>query len=146
MSSSKGTVAEHQRIVVAAFITQDGRVLLAKRAGGKAIAPGKWHLPGGHVEFGEQPDNALARELMEELGVVVRVGPPIHVFSYLWDHTHTVGIVFRVELSGDASSLRWNPLDIQSIEWVSASDLRNYLQQDDHNLVAAEVGLRDRVL
>src|SRR4051794_40893959 len=45
--------SSQQRIVVAGFILDHGQVLLAKRATTKTLAPGKYHLPGGHVEFGE---------------------------------------------------------------------------------------------
>jgi len=57
--------------VVAAVLTQpDGRVLLAQRPPGKVYA-GYWEFPGGKVEPGESLDTALARELQEELGIVV---------------------------------------------------------------------------
>ena len=57
--------------VVAAVLTQpDGRVLLAQRPPGKAYA-GYWEFPGGKVEPGETLEAALARELHEELGIVV---------------------------------------------------------------------------
>lgn len=60
--------------VVAAgvLLSQDGqRVLLAQRPPGKSQA-GKWEFPGGKVEAGEQPDEACARELLEELDLVVQ--------------------------------------------------------------------------
>ena len=57
--------------VVAAVLTQpDGRVLLAQRPRGKVFA-GYWEFPGGKVESGEALEDALARELHEELGIVV---------------------------------------------------------------------------
>jgi 8-oxo-dGTP diphosphatase len=58
-------------VVVAAALTQpDGRVLMQQRPVGKAHA-GLWEFPGGKVEPGEAPAAALARELAEELGIVV---------------------------------------------------------------------------
>ena len=63
--------AQNELIVVAAVLTQpDGRVLLAQRPPGKVYA-GHWEFPGGKVEAGESLDAALARELHEELGIVV---------------------------------------------------------------------------
>lgn len=131
-----------QRIVVAAAIVVLDRVLLAKRAGGKSIAPGKWHLPGGHVEFGERPEEALRRELAEELGVVARVGMPVHAFSYLCADVHTVGIAYLAALEGDALVIRPNPRDFDSTQWVVAADLGHFLPADDHNFIAAERALR----
>lgn len=54
---------------VGALLLRDGRVLLGLRALHKRLAPGRWDLPGGHVEPGETPEQALWRELAEETGV-----------------------------------------------------------------------------
>jgi 8-oxo-dGTP diphosphatase len=66
----------HRRteIVVAAMIVDDeGRILIAERPEGKFMA-GWWEFPGGKVEFGERPEDALAREVREELAIDVEVG------------------------------------------------------------------------
>jgi 8-oxo-dGTP diphosphatase len=57
-------------VVACALIDADGRVLLAQRPPGRAMA-GLWEFPGGKVEVGEQPEQALIRELAEELTIVV---------------------------------------------------------------------------
>jgi len=61
--------APEQHVVVTAALRRDGRVLLAHRSPGRAFYPDAWDLPGGHVEPGEEPREALARELGEELGI-----------------------------------------------------------------------------
>ena len=134
-----GTV---QRIVVAAFLNQGEACLLAKRAARKRIAPGKWHLPGGNVEFGESPAKALARELDEEFGVEVTVGIPVWTFSYLWEAEHTVGIVYYASLFPPVQDLQWNEAEFQACEWVMEADLGSYLPMDDHNFLAAKAGFR----
>jgi 8-oxo-dGTP diphosphatase len=60
--------------VVGAAIIRDHRCLVAQRGPAMSL-PGKWELPGGKVEPGEQPDVALAREIEEELGLRIAVGP-----------------------------------------------------------------------
>jgi 8-oxo-dGTP diphosphatase len=55
-------------VVACALVDPDGRVLIARRPEGKAHA-GLWEFPGGKVEPGERPEQALVRELREELGV-----------------------------------------------------------------------------
>lgn len=59
-------------VVAAALINDDGEVLLAQRPEGKRLA-GKWEFPGGKVEAGESPEQALKRELHEELGIDVSI-------------------------------------------------------------------------
>ncbi|MEJ5945017.1 NUDIX domain-containing protein [Pseudokineococcus basanitobsidens] len=67
-----------EHVVVTAALRRDGRVLLVHRSPGRSFYPGVWDLPGGHVEPGEDPCAALARELAEELGVDAEVhGPPV---------------------------------------------------------------------
>ena len=129
-----------QRVVAAAFLHDGDEVLLARRAAGKAIAPGQCHLPGGHVEFGEHPAAALVRELREELGIVAAVREPLWVFHYAWETSHTVGVVFRVPLPGDRTSLRWDSADLADCVWVKEDALSNYLLPEDHNFLAARAG------
>jgi len=57
-------------VVAAALLDSEGRILLQQRAPGRAMA-GLWEFPGGKVEPGELPEDALARELDEELGIGV---------------------------------------------------------------------------
>src|SRR5436305_13950992 len=59
--------------VVAALILKDGKVLVCQRTRHQSM-PLKWEFPGGKIEEGEQPRDALRRELEEELGIDARVG------------------------------------------------------------------------
>lgn len=58
-------------VVAAALVDPDGRMLIAQRPEGKAMA-GLWEFPGGKIEADERPEDALIRELAEELGIAVR--------------------------------------------------------------------------
>jgi 8-oxo-dGTP diphosphatase len=60
-------------VVAAAIIVEHGRVLLTQRKPGTHLG-GLWEFPGGKVEDGEDPKDALARELREELGIEALVG------------------------------------------------------------------------
>jgi 8-oxo-dGTP diphosphatase len=57
--------------IVAAVLVRDGRALLCHRSSDRKWYPDVWDLPGGHVEPGETPPKALARELEEELGILI---------------------------------------------------------------------------
>ncbi len=67
-------------VVACALIDPDGRVLIAQRPAGKSMG-GLWEFPGGKVEPGERPEEALIRELSEELGIVVKE-PCLAPFSF----------------------------------------------------------------
>ena len=57
-------------VAACALIDADGRVLLARRPPGRPLA-GLWEFPGGKVEKGERPEQALIREMSEELGITI---------------------------------------------------------------------------
>ena len=75
-------VQEHR--VVAAVLRAGHQVLLCHRSPGREWYPGVWDFPGGHVESEEQPEQALRRELLEEVGVdigIVRQEPVLHLID-----------------------------------------------------------------
>lgn len=67
---------EHHEVVAGALV-RGGRVLLCHRHPARRWYPDVWDLPGGHVEPGEDPVTALARELREELGVEAAPDPTV---------------------------------------------------------------------
>ncbi|MFF2887330.1 NUDIX domain-containing protein [Paenibacillus sp. NPDC057967] len=60
-------------VVVKAIIIRDGKVLLMRRSDEDQVAAGEWETPGGKVDFGEQLESALIREVMEEAGIEITV-------------------------------------------------------------------------
>jgi alanyl-tRNA synthetase len=72
VSEPTHVTADGRRVVVAAAVERDGRLLAARRTRPASVAGG-WELPGGKVEPGEDPSNALVRELREELAVDAEV-------------------------------------------------------------------------
>jgi 8-oxo-dGTP diphosphatase len=81
--------------VAAAVIERGGEVLLAQRPTGKACA-GYWEFPGGKLERGETPRDALDRELHEELGLRVRDAAPWLTQRFVYPHAHVELHFFRV--------------------------------------------------
>jgi 8-oxo-dGTP diphosphatase len=105
--------------VVAALIQRpDGRFLLAQRPAGKVYA-GYWEFPGGKVEPDEPLEQALARELHEELGVDVRRAYPWIVQRYRYPHAHVQLHFFRV-LAWDGEP---HPKEDQRLAWAALGDL-----------------------
>jgi len=106
--------------VGAAVVVRDeaARVLLVKRGEG-ASRPGRWSVPAGFVDYGEEVRAAAARELLEETGLVAEIGDVIHVASNFHDPEKlTIGIWFACRVVGgelaagdDATDARFFPLD-----------------------------------
>jgi 8-oxo-dGTP diphosphatase len=113
-----------QRIVVAAAIVLDGRVLGARRTAPPAVA-GQWELPGGKVEPGESDRDALVRECREELGLEVAVGellgtcdigPDLQLRVYLTEH-----LIGFPEPRLDHDETRWFDAEgLNSVPWLAA--------------------------
>ncbi|HZQ61903.1 MAG TPA: Nudix family hydrolase [Casimicrobiaceae bacterium] len=83
------------RVAAAVILKRDGQVLLAQRPVGKVYA-GYWEFPGGKLEPGESPRDALDRELHEELGLTVRRASSWLVRRYEYEHAHVELHFFRV--------------------------------------------------
>ena len=76
-------------VVAVALVDSDGRVLIARRPEGKQLA-GLWEFPGGKLEPGERPEEALIRELNEELGIIVKAAclAPLTFASHPYEDFH----------------------------------------------------------
>jgi 8-oxo-dGTP diphosphatase len=129
---------KHLLVVAAALIDADGRVLLARRPAGKSMA-GQWEFPGGKIVAGETPEQALVRELREELGIDVTESclAPLAFASHDYDHFHLVMPLFALrQWQGQVAAQEG-----QALAWVAKERLSAYpMPPADIPLVAA---LRD---
>jgi len=112
------------QIVVAGAIIVDARVLVAQRLRPPELA-GRWELPGGKVGPGETDLEALARELAEELGIVVAVGQRLGDDVRLTESTtlraYQVSLISGEPHPHDHGALRWVPGEqLHEIDWVPA--------------------------
>ena len=121
-------------MVAAALVDPDGRVLLAQRPEGKSMA-GLWEFPGGKVEGGERPEDALIRELREELAIAVTAPclAPLTFASHAYEGFHLLMPLFVCR--------RWEgavrPLEGQALRWVRPRLMREVpMPPADEPLVA----------
>jgi 8-oxo-dGTP diphosphatase len=110
-------------VVAAALVDSDGRVLIAQRPDGKQLA-GQWEFPGGKVEDGETPENALIRELQEELGITVRQAclAPFVFASHTYETFHLLMPLYLIRRWEGEPEAR----EHKALKWVRPNDMRNY--------------------
>jgi len=110
-------------VVACALVDVDNRVLLAQRPQGKAMA-GLWEFPGGKLAPDERPEEALIRELAEELGITVKPAclAPLTFASHAYPDFHLLMPLYVCR--------RWEGIpqgrEGQALKWVRAKALRDY--------------------
>jgi 8-oxo-dGTP diphosphatase len=110
-------------VAACALVDADGRVLLAQRPAGRAMA-GLWEFPGGKVEAGERPEQTVIRELTEELGISVTEAclAPLTFASHGYPDFHLLMPLYVCR--------RWEgavtPQEGQELAWVRPNRLREY--------------------
>ena len=111
--------------VVAAVIRRENRIFATARGYGEF--KGQWEFPGGKIEAGETPEEALAREIKEELETEIKVGSLIHTIEYDYPTFHLSMDCFWCEIvNGDlvlkeAEDARWLTRDqLYDVMWLPA--------------------------
>ncbi|WP_167957016.1 (deoxy)nucleoside triphosphate pyrophosphohydrolase [Anaerosporobacter faecicola] len=119
--------------VVAAIIRSDDKIFATQRGYGEF--KGGWEFPGGKIEEGETPQEALIREIMEELATEIHVGDFLHTIEYDYPSFHLSMDCFWAEIvsgdlvlkeheaakwlaKGELDTVEWLPADIEIIEMV----------------------------
>ncbi len=127
-------------VAVAVVLRDDaGRVLMVKRGPGSS-RPGRWSIPAGYMDYGEEIREAGAREVLEETGLVVEVGAPIFVATNFHDPLKVSVCVWfagcvvggRPAAGSDAVDLGWFALDsLPDLAFETDTELCRLLRSDD---------------
>ena len=120
------------RFVAAALIVRGGEVLIGQRRADQPMAL-QWEFPGGKIEAGESPEQALARELDEELGIQATIGPRVTHIRHNYRHGGAVDLQFFAvhEFSGEIVNHIYH-----QYKWVKLDELPGYdFLAADRNLI-----------
>ena len=106
------------RVVAGLIVNAEGRGLIAKRSQ-EMSSPGLWEIPGGKIEPGESPKEALLRELMEELSVCVSVGRSFaKAEAHIAERLYVMEAFVCTLISGTCS-----PSEHEMLKWIGAEDV-----------------------
>jgi 8-oxo-dGTP diphosphatase len=111
-------MTRRQLLVVAALIEQEGRVLVAQRRADQT-QPLAWEFPGGKVEPGESPSQALAREIEEELACLIEVGAVAEVVFFAYETFDLIMPVYRAAIRAGVPVAR----QVAAVAWVARAEL-----------------------
>ena len=108
--------------VVAALIVKDGKILVCQRTKHQTM-PLKWEFPGGKIEEGEQPRDALHRELDEELGIDATIGKEIARIRHEYRSVNSVELRFYVvhEFRGELENRIF-----RDMKWAERAELPSF--------------------
>ena len=118
-----------QRVSVSGIIIDQQKILVVRRAKSEKFFPGFYEFPGGKVEFGENPENAVVREVKEETGLTAEIVKIVTVRSYLSknDTQHNIELFYNLKLQKDRNQI------------VLSKEHDAYLWVDKTNLDATEL-------
>lgn len=128
-------------ITVKGIVVYDHKVLILKRVRPSSDGLGYWELPGGGLNYGETPNQALIRELKEETGLSIDVIKPAYTFTKIRIGYQTVGIGYLAMTENDEITLSDEHTDYL---WCDIKDLRKYLCEEIYNDIIYTINEYDK--
>jgi mutator protein MutT len=122
--------------VVAAVIRKENKVLLGLRPAGSSL-PDLWEFPGGKIELGESPVNALKRELHEELGIDAEIGRLIYAGTHTYGKNGIILLFYEVKYWKGTIT----PKHHTDLKWYTPEEVRNLSLPEANKRMLEELDL-----
>lgn len=120
-------------ITVKAIVIYNDKVLALKKVKPSTDGYGYWEMPGGGLEYGETPHEALIRELKEETGLDIKIIKPVYTFTAIRPNYQTVGIGFLTIPTNDDVHLSNEHTDYK---FLTKDELKEILNENIYNDIA----------
>jgi 8-oxo-dGTP diphosphatase len=119
---------KYQAITACVFLHKDGKLFLGKRSLNKKMFPGKFEIPGGHIEFGETIEEGLLREIKEELNIEINLGEIFNAFTYLeGGNKHVVEIDYFATMKDPNQSITFDAEDFSEYAWITEDEIEKFI-------------------
>lgn len=112
-----------QLILVSGFITKNKKLLLGKRPSSKKYFPNHYEMPGGKLEHGENPEECIKREILEETGLKTEVVGVYRIGSTTIEETNEHCIIIYYLLNPLNETPK--PLDYEELKWVTEQEIES---------------------
>lgn len=123
-------MASEFRTVVKGLITFQGQILIGRKEEDEDHPiGGKWHILGGHLEYGEQPEEGMKRETKEETGLEVDVHQILDVMTW-GDRNNALSIYYHCEASTRDAEAKD---DLQEVKWVDPGEIKEFVHEGEVN-------------
>ena len=122
---------QYQKVNVGGFLLLDNKLLVIRRSQKESFMPGYYELPGGKVNFGEDPKDDIIREFFEESNLKIKVLDPFNTFADITENNnrHNIEIVYFVELTGNIDDLKLSDAH-DDFKWITSEEVSTLITSD----------------
>ena len=111
-------------LAIHSWIKKDNKYLVTRRSNSDDFMPGFWDTPGGGIDFGENHQHALIREIKEESGLDVKINKLIFCHDILYPNRHWFVLIYECEIVGE-EIITIDPNEHDEYRWVTIDDLKD---------------------